>query len=158
MSQNTNNTNPDAPRNWELYADLLRRHGHAEPPAGMDRRLSLELGRRTSGQTTSQRLKNGTLIGCAVVALLMITFRLVSDSAGKANVGPEPVAPNTVLEQPDIFANPEIPPVWVDTNLPAFEPMPFPDPGDFGSIDGSLELFFMAADTLIPTDRPVTGD
>lgn len=148
----------DAPENWERYADMLKEHGRAEVPAGLEQRLSREWDGRMARRNRGARLRNGVLITGALVTVFLAMFRLGSENAPTPAVQPEPVAPSAVLEQPDIFANPDIPPVWIDTNLPAFESMPFPEPGEIGIMDASRDPFFMYGDTVNPNERPVTGD
>lgn len=148
----------DAPENWERYADLLNEHGRVEPSTGLEQRLAREWDGRMARRNRGARVRNGVLVTGALVTVFLAMFKLGVEHVPEPAAQPEPVAPSAVLEQPDIFANPDIPPVWIDTTLPAFESMPFPEPGEIGIMDANREPFFMYGDSVNQNDQPVTGD
>ena len=121
-----------APENWEYYAGMLReyRDGVA-PPDSLRVPASTEL----FDNEIRRRRRKGTqrwLLGMPVLALVMlvagtILHRSYNGAAAPVAQQHQEVNDPVALEAPeDLFAAPEIPPVWIDSDLEAIELPGFP--------------------------------
>lgn len=159
MSTNNNHTTPDAPQDWERFAQALQKHGSVEPVAGLNERLQDGWeDKLVQRQLTRQhRRRIGSLTGVATLACLLALLL----PKPVANVEPpqEVALPPVAAEPPDIFANPEMPPIWFDTTLPEFELPPFPDvmePGYSGAFSNGG--FSYTDSTFFQMEEPVAGE
>lgn len=149
------NSLSDAPQDWERYARMLREHGRKLPEAELAERLEKDWDRRLAARRRTQ----GRLRIIAPLATLVVAaagFFIVSDTAlHKAALEPrvaeDPVLPILPDERPQRFAAPEIPPVWIDTNLPFLDAPSLP-----GMADPSLLRSW--ADSLLHREPPVAGE
>lgn len=148
------NRTPDAPQDWDRYARLLREHGRVPVSSGFDERLEAEWDARVTESRRRRSLRRITA-PIATLAVAAVGFLIVSESALRNAALNDTAAhePELILvaeEEAENLAAPEIPPIWIDTNLPMIEPPVLPgmtDPSAFGwSSDSNL------------LHEPVTGD
>ena len=159
MSINNDHNNPDTPQDWERFSRMLQEHGEVPPAAGFQERLQ-EGWDASIAQRKRSRLHRKVLSSFAGVAML-VGICIVAWPSGvqESAVMQQLAEPQVQLEQADIFANPDIPPVWFDTTLPDIEIPSFPDLMESGHVERQGNAFFSGSDSLYyMIEEPVTGE
>ena len=159
MSVNTNHKNsPDAPQDWDRFARVLREHGEATPLPGLEDRLASGWEHKVARRRRARAFRRtaGSLAGVATLAgLFMFSWPGTPEESMPV---PQAAEPQIEAEAPDIFANPDIPPIWVDTTFPEVEMPPF-DLMEPGHADAGPGPFFYYADSLSSLyEDPVAGE
>lgn len=159
MSVNTDHrTSPDAPQDWERFARVLREHGEAKSLPGLEDRLSSGWERKLSQRRRTRifRRTAGSVTAFATIAgLFMFSWPGVAEEPAPVQQAAKPQIETPVQ---DIFANPEIPPVWVDTAFPEVDMPPF-DLMEPGHAEAGSNPYFYYGDSLAyQHDVPVTGE
>ena len=154
MSEQNNKIHPDAPGGWEGYSQLLRKHGKRSLSSKSAKQMEEEWRNQIAArQKARQRRWQIGLPTSAVlvVGIIFLVNGLLSNKEPVALPIVYPSVPEVVHPEPDIFANPAIPPVWYDSTMPLVETELPAMPLD----SGLFEL-----DTELPTriDTPVAGE
>jgi hypothetical protein len=156
MDTNDTNQNGESPQDWDRYASMLREYGErTEVPESLISRQSPEAWERSLLQRQRNRMiRWGLGLPSAMVAFALVGFLGYGILTDDPATGQQPVVrvaePAPEALEPELFAAPEIPPVWVDSHFDAIE---LPPVGflDIEVADSTLHLY-----PLI--DSPVAGE
>ncbi len=146
----------ETPENWEYYAGMLREYRDGvQPPDSLRVPASVEVFESEVRRRNRVRAQRWLVGAPALTLLLLVGGTLLNSSFNDATA---PVAekhqevndPAPLQEPVDIFASPDIPPVWIDSGLEAIELPGFP------GIDMELADSILQIHPMI--DTPVAGE
>lgn len=158
MNMDTNDIQPngESPQDWDRYAAMLREYGQrTDVPDSLLHRQTPEAWERALLQRQRSRMIRwglGLPGGMAAVALVgFLGYGILTDDPAPGEPPVVRVAePAPEAHEPEQFAAPEIPPVWVDSHFDAIE---LPPVGflDIEVADSTLHLYPLV-------DTPVAGE
>lgn len=158
MNRDTNDIQPngESPQGWDRYAAMLREYGErTDVPESLLRRQSPEAWDRALLQRQRRRMVRwGIGLPGGMVAVALVGFLTYGALVDDPAPGQAPVVrvaePAPAAVEPEQFAAPEIPPVWVDSHFDAVELPPV------GFLD--IEVADSTLHQTPLTDTPVAGE
>jgi hypothetical protein len=155
MNEQDDMRQPDAPQGWTGYHNMLNNHGRVDAPVGLTENVARDWKKARRSRIRRRQWR----VAIAVPAVALLVVGLFSVDVGglfenqAAEVAPHVNVPHqdNIVPEEEAFAAPNVPPVWLDSSLPAID-VSLPEALNDSTM---IDIEFHPAR---PADTPVTGD